>query len=88
MNYVVVYKKGGVTTSLFFAYKDESDRTFKDEILIKNEDDVIKIMLDYIHPDDDSMVIRETLLDFASFKEANTNIINRLSNFLNNTYEI
>lgn len=88
MNYVVVYKKGGVITPLFFAYKDESDRIFKDEILVKNEDDVIKIMLDYIHPDDDSMVIRETLLDFASFKEANTNIINRLSNFLNNTYEV
>lgn len=82
MNYIVVFRRRGVLTSLFFAYRDESDVAFKDDTLIRDEDDVIKVMDKYFSPDDGVYVIRETLLDSRTFKENNEAITEHLRKFL------
>lgn len=82
MNYIVVFRRGGVVNSLFFVYRDESDVAFKNSTLIKNEDDVIAAMLQYFSPDNNDMVIKETLLDQSAFKEDNVNIVKQLLDLL------
>ena len=44
--------------SLFFAHRDESDIVYKDDTLIRDEDDVIKVMDRYFSPDNGEYVIR------------------------------
>lgn len=82
MNYIVVFRRRGILTSLFFAYRDESDIVFKDDTLIRNEDDVIKVMDRYFSPDNGEYVIRETLLDSTAFREDNKAITEHLRKFL------
>lgn len=82
MNYIVVFRRGGILTSLFFAYRDESDIVFRDDTLIRNEDDVIKAMDEYFSPDEGAYVIRETLLDSKTFREDNQAITEHLRKFL------
>lgn len=82
MNYIVVFRKGGTLTSLFFAYRDELDIVYKDNTLIRNIDDVIKVMDEYFSPDDGEYVIRETFLDSSSFREDNQAITEHLRKFL------
>lgn len=82
MNYIVVFRKGGILNSLFFNYRDESNVTYKEETLIRNEDDVIKVMLKYFNPDNKSMVIKETLLDVNAFREDCNNITEQLKKLL------
>lgn len=83
MNYIVFFRKEGVINSLFFNYRDESNVAFKEETLIRNEDDVIKVMMTYFHPDNNNMIIKETLLDASAYREENNRIINQLMNLLN-----
>lgn len=83
MNYIVVFRKGGILNSLFFNYRDESNVAFKEETLIRNEDDVINVMLKYFAPDNGNMVIRETLLDSNAFKEDYYSIAEQLRKWLN-----
>nr|DAQ75830.1 MAG TPA: hypothetical protein [Caudoviricetes sp.] len=82
MNYIVVFRRRGILTSLFFAYRDESDIVFKDDTLIRNIDDVIKVMDEYFSPDDSLYVIRETFLDSNAFREDNEAITEHLRKFL------
>lgn len=82
MNYIVVFRKRGLLTSLFFAYRDESDIIFKDDTLIRNIDDVIRVIDEYISPDDSLYVIRETFLDSNAFREDNEAITEHLRKFL------
>lgn len=82
MNYIAVFRKGGTLTSLFFAYRDELDIVYKDNTLIRNIDDVIKVMDEYFSPDDGEYVIRETFLDSSSFREDNQAITEHLRKFL------
>lgn len=82
MNYIVVFRRRGILTSLFFAYRDESDIVFKDDTLIRNIDDVIKVMDGYFSPDDSLYVIRETFLDSNAFREDNEAITEHLRKFL------
>lgn len=82
MNYIVVFRRGGILMSLFFAYRDESDIVYKDSTLIRNEDDVIKVMDEYFSPDNGVYVIRETLLDSIAFREDNEAITEHLRKFL------
>lgn len=82
MNYIVVFRRRGILTSLFFAYRDESDIVFKDDTLIRNIDDVIKVMDEYFSPDDSLYVIRETFLDSNTFREDNEAITEHLRKFL------
>lgn len=67
MNYIVVFRKGGILNSLFFNYRDESNVAFKEETLIRNEDDVIKVMLKYFNPDNSDMIIRGNILGCLYF---------------------
>lgn len=69
MNYVVVFKHNSAISSIFFTGRDESSVVFKEETLIRNEDDVIDIMLKFFHPDNGDMIIQETLLDSKAFSE-------------------
>jgi hypothetical protein len=82
MNYIVVFRRRGILTSLFFAYRDESDIVFKDDTLIRNIDDIIKVMDEYFSPDDSLYVIRETFLDSNAFREDNEAITEHLRKFL------
>lgn len=82
MNYIVVFRKGGILNSLFFNYRDESNVAYKEETLIRNEDDVIKVMLKYFSPDNGDMIIRETLLDVYTFREDYDNITKQLKRLL------
>lgn len=82
MNYIVVFRKGGILNSLFFNYRDESNVAYKEETLIRNEDDVIKVMLKYFGPDNGDMIIRETLLDVYTFREDYDNITKQLKRLL------
>lgn len=82
MNYIVVFRKGGILNSLFFNYRDESNVAYKEETLIRNEDDVIKVMLKYFNPDNSNMIIRETLLDVYTFREDYDNITEQLKKLL------
>lgn len=82
MNYIVVFRRGGILMSLFFAYRDESDIVYKDDTLIRNVDDVIKAMDEYFSPDDGKYVIRETFLDSYAFREDNQAITEHLRKFL------
>lgn len=82
MNYIVVFRKGGILNSLFFNYRDESNVAYKEETLIRNEDDVIKVMLKYFNPDNGNMIIRETLLDVNVFKKEYDNITKQLKKLL------
>lgn len=82
MNYIVVFRRGGTLTSLFFAYRDELDIVYKDNTLIRNIDDVIKVMDEYFSPDDGEYVIRETFLDSSAFREDNQAITEHLRKFL------
>ena len=82
MNYIVVFRKEGILNSLFFNYRDESNVAYKEETLIRNEDDVIKVMLKYFSPDNDDMIIRETLLDVYTFREDYDNITKQLKRLL------
>lgn len=82
MNYIVVFKRGGALMSLFFAYRDESDIAFKSNTLIRNVDDVIKVMDEYFSPDEGMYVIRETFLDSEVFRENNQAITEHLRKFL------
>ena len=83
MNYIVVFRKGGILNSLFFNHRDESNVAYKEETLICNEDDVIKVMLKYFGPDNGNMIIRETLLDANTFKEDYDSITEQLKRLLN-----
>lgn len=69
MNYVVVFKQNGVLSSLFFLGRDESDVVFKEETLIRDEDDVINAMLKFFNPDKGDMIIQETLLNAQAYSE-------------------
>lgn len=82
MNYIVVFRRGGALMSLFFAHRDESDIVYKDDTLIRDEDDVIKAMDEYFSPDEGTYVIRETLLDSEAFREDNQAITEHLRKFL------
>lgn len=82
MNYIVVFRKGGILNSLFFNYRDESNVAYKEETLIRNEDDVIKVMLKYFNPDNSDMIIRETFLDVYTFREDYDNITKQLKKLL------
>lgn len=82
MNYIVVFRRRGILTSLFFSYRDESDVVFKEDTLIRNVDDVIKAMDEYFSPDNGEYVIRETFLDSAAFREDNKAITEHLRKFL------
>lgn len=82
MNYIVVFRRGGILMSLFFAYRDESNVAYKEGTLIRNEDDVIKAMDEYFSPDNSEYVIRETLLDSEAFREDNQAITEHLRKFL------
>lgn len=82
MNYIVVFRKEGILNSLFFNYRDESNVAYKEETLIRNEDDVIKVMLKYFGPDNGDMIIRETLLDVYTFREDYDNITKQLKRLL------
>lgn len=82
MNYIVVFKKEGIKYSLFLNHRDESNVAYKEETLIRNEDDVIKVMLKYFGPDNGDMIIRETLLDVYTFREDYDNITKQLKKLL------
>lgn len=82
MNYIVVFKKRGALSSLFFVYRDESNVAYSADSLIRNEDDVIKAMEDYFETDDNIYVIRETYLDVDTFREDNYFIMHDLERFL------
>lgn len=82
MNYIVVFRRGGILMSLFFAYRDESNVAYKEGTLIRNVDDVIKAMDEYFSPDEGTYVIRETLLDSEAFREDNQAITEHLRKFL------
>lgn len=82
MNYIVVFTINGELKSIFFSYRDEVDVVFKDSTLIRNVDDVIRVMDTYFYPDNNSYVIRETLLDSKTFSEDNQAITEYLSRFL------
>lgn len=82
MNYIVVFRKGGILNSLFFNHRDESNVAYKEETLIRNEDDVIKVMLKYFGPDNGNMIIKETLLDVNVFKKEYDNITKQLKKLL------
>lgn len=83
MNYIVAFRKGGMLNSLFFNYRDESNVAFKEETLIRDEDDVIKAVLRYFKPDNGNMIIRETLLDVDAFRDDYNNITEQLEKLLN-----
>lgn len=82
MNYIVVFRRGGILMSLFFAYRDESDVVYKEGTLIRNVDDVIEVMDEYFSPDNSEYVIRETFLDSNTFREDNKDITENLRRFL------
>lgn len=82
MNYIVVFRRGGILMSLFFAYRDESDVAYKEGTLIRNIDDVIEVMDEYFSPDNSEYVIRETFLDSNTFREDNKDITENLRRFL------
>lgn len=82
MNYIVVFRRGGILMSLFFAYRDESDVAYKEGTLIRNVDDVIEVMYEYFSPDNSEYVIRETFLDSYAFREDNKDITENLRRFL------
>lgn len=82
MNYIVVFRRGGILMSLFFAYRDESDIVYKEGTLIRNVDDVIEVMDEYFSPDNSEYVIRETFLDSNTFREDNKDITENLRRFL------
>lgn len=84
MNYIAVFRREGKIMSLFFAYRDESDVMYKSSTLIRNEDDVIKAVSQYFSPDNNDMVIRETLLDSIAFREENESITKQLIDILDN----
>lgn len=82
MNYIVAFKKEGIFNSLFFNYRDESDVAYKEETLIRDEDDVIKAILKYFKPDNSTMVIKETLLDVGAFRDEYNRITEQLKKLL------
>lgn len=82
MNYIVVFRRGGILMSLFFAYRDESNVAYKEGTLIRNVDDVIEVMDEYFSPDNSEYVIRETFLDSNTFREDNQAITEHLRKFL------
>lgn len=82
MNYVVIYKKSGEVTSLFFNYRDETDIAYKHSTLITDVEDVISAMRTFFDIDNDVMVIKETLLDFDTFNEEKDSIMERLKVYL------
>lgn len=81
MNYIVVYKQNKEPKMEFFKYRDETDVAYKQSTLIRDEDDVIDIMLKYYQPDDNNFVIRETLLDVADLSD--DKLLEVLTNALN-----
>lgn len=82
MNYIVAFRKEGIFNSLFFNYRDESDVAYKEETLIRDEDDVIKSILKYFKPDNNTMVIKETLLDVGAFRDEYNRITEQLKKLL------
>ena len=82
MNYIVVFRRGGILMSLFFAYRDESNVAYMVGTLIRNVDDVIEVMDEYFSPDNSEYVIRETFLDSNTFREDNKDITENLRRFL------
>ena len=56
MNYIVVFRRGGILMSLFFAYRDESNVAYKEGTLIRNVDDVIEVMDEYFSPDNSCLL--------------------------------
>jgi hypothetical protein len=82
MNYIVISKRGGVLTPLFFTYRDESDVVYNDDALIRNEDDVIRVMMRYFKPDNGLMIIRETLLDIDALTDDLSIITEQLKKYL------
>lgn len=82
MNYIVAFRKEGIFNSLFFNYRDESDVAYKEETLIRDEDDVIKAILKYFKPDNSTMVIKETLLDVGAFRDEYDRITEQLKKLL------
>lgn len=82
MNYIVAFRKEGIFNSLFFNYRDESDVAYKEETLIRDEDDVIKAILKYFKPDNSTMVIKETLLNVGAFRDEYNRITEQLKKLL------
>lgn len=82
MNYIVAFRKEGIFNSLFFNYRDESDVAYKEETLIRDEDDIIKAILKYFKPDNSTMVIKETLLDVGAFRDEYNRITEQLKKLL------
>lgn len=82
MNYIVVFRRGGSLISLIFRYRDERSIAYREDMLIRNEDDVIKGMLRYFQPDNGDMIIRETLLDAAAYREDEEAITEQLRRLL------
>jgi hypothetical protein len=70
MNYVVAYKKEGKPQMAYFSYRDEVDVAYGPESLVRDEDDVIRIMMTYYHPDDNDFVIRETLIPLKDMSDS------------------
>lgn len=57
MNYIAVFKKGGdLKSSFFYEYNSST-------ISISSIEDVINYLERYIHPDNNTLIIKETLLD-------------------------
>lgn len=60
MNYIVAYRRKGKLKIQFFKYRD--DIAYDEDTLIRDVDDVIRVMRTHYRPDNDVFSIRETLL--------------------------
>lgn len=78
MNYIVAYRREGKPKIQFFKYRD--DIAYDEDTLIRDVDDVIRVMRTHYRPDNDVFSIRETLLNVDDFSDAE--LIKILSNAL------
>ena len=60
MNYIVAYRRKGKPKIQFLKYRD--DIAYDEDTLIRDVDDVIRVMRTHYRPDNDVFSIRETLL--------------------------
>ena len=60
MNYIVAYRREGKPKIQFLKYRD--DIAYDEDTLIRDVDDVIRVMRTHYRPDNDVFSIRETLL--------------------------
>lgn len=60
MNYIVAYRREGKPKIQFFKYRD--DIAYDEDTLIRDVNDVIRVMRTHYRPDNDVFSIRETLL--------------------------